>query len=118
MRVELIVTDKGLTLLESMVALVILGLVVVGYLELLGGTVRTSRNSVMWTEAVTYAEQGMEMAKLDAPRMLLAGSESLDAGFGRHVTLRPWSAGIQLVTVTISMPDGGEFALRRLVEMP
>ena len=111
-------TTKGLTLLEIMVALVILGLVVVGYLELFGATVRTSHDTVMWTEAVTYAEQGMELAKLGPSAVALDAAESRADGFRRRIGVRPWSRGIQLVTVTVSMPDGAEFSLNRLVEAP
>jgi prepilin-type N-terminal cleavage/methylation domain-containing protein len=112
------VTEKGLTLLETMVALVILGIVVVGYLELFGATVRTSRSTAEWTQAVTYAEQGMESAKLDLESALLGGRDTLAGGFRRRFAARTWSGGLQLVTVTVSLPDGGAFTLSRLFEAP
>lgn len=107
-----------MTLLETMVALVILGIAVVGYLELFGATVRTSRSTTEWTQAVTYAEQEMELAKLNLASALSSGRDSLEGGFRRQVTARTWSGGLQLVTVTVSLPAGGAFTLNRLFENP
>jgi len=111
------VRRDGLTLLETMVALVILGLVVVGYLEVFGASVRAAQNAADWSRAVTYAEAGMEMAKLNLPAALGRGSESFDDGFGRRIETRHWNTGLQLVTVTVTFPDGGRFALDRLLEV-
>ena len=103
---------RGVTLLETMVALVILGLVVSGFLEVLQGSNRLARDSETWTIAVAYAEDAMESVKLgDA-----VGSEQLAGGFQRHVEIRPWLDGIRLVRVVVSIPGGGEVALDRLVE--
>ncbi|UCF18609.1 MAG: type II secretion system protein [Gemmatimonadota bacterium] len=108
----------GLTLLETMVALVILGLVVLAYLEVFAGTARAQRNTEAWTQAVTYAEDGMELAKLDLQTMLARGREELEGGFGRQVASRSLSANLQLVTVTVFFPERGQFALNRLLEFP
>lgn len=108
----------GLTLLETMVALVILGLVVLGYLEIFGATARVTRGAETWTRAVTYAEQGMELAKLDPRSAIVRDRETLDNGFQRWVEMRPWGTGVQLVTVTVALPRGGQFKLQRLVEAP
>jgi prepilin-type N-terminal cleavage/methylation domain-containing protein len=107
-----------MTLLETMVALVILGIVAVGYLELFGATVRTSRSTTEWTQAVTYAEQGMELAKLNLASTLSSARDSLAGGFRREIVARPLSGGLQLVTVTVSLPGGGAFTLDRLFEEP
>lgn len=110
--------EKGFTLLEAMVALVILALVVVGYLEVFGAGARTARNVEAWTQAVAYAEQGMELAKLDLERALLRGRESLPAGFQRQITSRPADGTILMVTVTVTFPESSRFVLSRLVESP
>jgi prepilin-type N-terminal cleavage/methylation domain-containing protein len=110
------VRRDGLTLLETMVALVILGLVVVGYLEVFGTSLRAAQNATDWSHAVTYAEQGMELAKLDLQAALLRGPESLEGDFRRQIETRSWSDDLLLVTVTITFPDGGRFALNRLLE--
>lgn len=107
---------RGFTLLETMVALVILGLVVLSTVQLLGSTVRTTRDTETWTEAVAYAAEGMELAKVDLPTMLVRGSEHLADGFERQVRARPVEEGLQLVSVTVLFPDGGEYTLDRLFE--
>lgn len=109
---------RGLTLLETMVALVILGLVVLGYLEVFAGTARAQRNTEVWTQAITYAEDGMELAKLDLPTAVSRGREELEGGFQRQVDSRSLDAELLLVTVTVYFPDRGQFALNRLLEYP
>ena len=102
----------GLTLLETMVALVILGLVVIGFLEVFQGSTRLAQNSETWATAVGYAEDGMEIAKMN-----LVGSshDVLPGGFERSVETHLWRDGIQLVTVRVSMPGGGRVSFDRLV---
>ncbi len=109
---------RGLTLLEVMVALVILGLVVTGYLQLFSATARSVGRAEAWSHAVAYAEQGMELAKLDLPATLARGREPLDGGFARQLSVHPAAGGLRRVTVTILFPDGGQFALERLFEDP
>jgi len=110
------VSRRGFTLLETMVALVILGLVVLSYVQLLGATVRSTRNIGTWTQAVGYAEEGMELAKVDLPIMLLRGREPLPGGFIRLVRSQPEAEGLQRVSVKVLFPDGGEYTLDRLFE--
>jgi prepilin-type N-terminal cleavage/methylation domain-containing protein len=107
---------QGLTLLETMVALVILGLVVLSYLEVFGATARASRAAQEWTLAVSHAEQGMELAKMDLRSALLQGNGTLEGGFERRIDARPWSQEVHWVTVTVTLPAGGRFTLDRLVE--
>jgi len=105
---------SGLTLLETMVALVILGLVVVGFLEVFEGSTRLARDSETWATAVAYAEDGMELAKLETR---VGGSrDALPGGFERSIETRVWRDGIDLVTVRVSMPGGGGVSLDRLME--
>lgn len=106
----------GLTLLETMVALVILGLVVLGYLQVFGASARAAENARTWSRAVTYAETGMELAKLDLDEALRRGRESLEGGYERWITAEPQGPGLALVTVTVVFPDGGRFTLNRLAE--
>jgi prepilin-type N-terminal cleavage/methylation domain-containing protein len=112
------VTSRGFTLLETMIALVILGLVVVGLLQLFGLAVRSSRSVEAWTRGVAYAEYGMELAKLDPDAAVGRGFERLPNGFARQVTTRAWSDALRVATVTVAFPDGGRFVLERLVESP
>ena len=108
---------QGLTLLETMVALVILGLVVLGYLELFGTTVRAAGGAETWSQAVAYAEDGMERVKLVPEEAVGRGADALPGGFERRVSAQPWQNGLQHVTVVVTLPGGGEFALSRLVEL-
>ena len=100
---------RGLTLLEIMVALLILSVVVGGYLELFHGTHLLLAQSRVWSQAMSYAADGMEQAKLGE-----IGTVSLPGGFRRQVTSVQWSSGIDMVTVTVTLPDGARFDLRRL----
>jgi len=106
---------SGLTLLEVMVALVILGLVVVGFLELFAATARSTDDLGLWSRAVAYAENAVESVKLDANYALTNSRESLPDGFERRVEVRQWAAGLQVATVTVQFPDGRTYGLSRLV---
>jgi prepilin-type N-terminal cleavage/methylation domain-containing protein len=106
----------GLALLEVMVALVILSIAAAGYLALFHGSHQLVGRSREWSAAVAYAGAAMEGAKHDLPRWERA-AETLPGGFRREVTSRPWQAGLALVTVTVTLPTAGRFALRRVVEM-
>ena len=103
---------RGLTLLETMVALVILGLVVTGFLSVFQGSTRLERDAETWTVAAAYAEDAMESVKLGEE----VGPATLPGGFGRHVDIRPWADRIQLVHVVVSLPGGGDVTLDRLVD--
>jgi type II secretory pathway pseudopilin PulG len=97
------------SLLETVVALVILGLAGVGFLEAFQGTSRSARDSEAWVEAVAVAEAALEEVKL--------GSAPTAAA---RVDTQPWpgAEGVELVSVTVALPDGGAFVLRRLVRTP
>lgn len=100
---------RGLTLLEVLVALSILSLVVAGYLELFHGSHLLLARSRLWSQAMAYAADGMEQAKLGDFRTL-----SLPGGYRRQVTITPWQSDLDVITVTVTLPDGSRFDLRRL----
>lgn len=106
-------TRRGLTLLETMVALVILGIVVVAFLEVLGGSMRLSGDADRWSRAVAFGEDGMESLAARPPAA--ATVEALGGGYSRRVATRPWSAHVDAVTVTVTLPDGSLYRLDRLV---
>lgn len=106
---------SGMTLLEALVALVILGSVAVGMLEVLAGTTRVASSAEHWSRAVAYAEQGMETLKIDSTVRATAAVERLDGGFTRQVHERPWSQpGFVVMTVDVGLPGGGHHTLVRL----
>lgn len=109
-------TRSGLTLLEVLVALVILSLVVSGYLQLVHGAHALVIRSREWSAAVAYAVDGMEQAKLEPTDPRRERREALAAGFRRQVMTSPWRPGLALVTVTVTLPTGGRFALYRLLK--
>ena len=98
-----------MTLLEALVALVIMGLAAVGFMEAFQGASRSARDAQAWAQAVAHAEAGMEAAVLG-----VAATDSLP-GLARRVEARPWRGGVDEVTVTVSMAHGGRYVLRRLV---
>src|SRR5437867_13315684 len=92
-------SERGLTLLEVMVALVVLSLVALGYLRLFQGSHRLVAAAREWSQAVEYAEDASERAKLGGPSFLETPAESLPGGFRREITRRPGQPGPTLVTV-------------------
>jgi prepilin-type N-terminal cleavage/methylation domain-containing protein len=100
---------RGLTLLEVLVALMVLSLVIAGYLELFHGSHVLLARSRVWTEAIAYAADGMEQAKLGETNPV-----ELPGGFRRRVTAATWGPGLDMITVTVTLPSGARFDLRRL----
>ena len=107
----------GLTLLEVLVALVILGLVGLGLLELLGGTLRSAEASQTWSQGLVYATDAMEALKLAREPPSSTPPEQLAGGFRRWVEVRPWRGEVVQVTVVVSLAGGGRVTLDRLVEL-
>jgi prepilin-type N-terminal cleavage/methylation domain-containing protein len=108
--------ERGLTLLEVLVALVILGMVGLGYLQLFHQSHRVVADSRQWLAAVVYAEDAVEDVKLQGITNLPA-AEDLPGGFRRQISASPWRPGLAAVTVTVSLPGGGSFDLQRLVQL-
>jgi hypothetical protein len=102
-----------MTLLESIIATVILGLAAVGFLELFQRATVATRDNGGWARAVAAAESGMEAALL-----VPAAREDTVAGLRRRVALQPGPVpGTReiLVTVDAPAPFGAHVELRRLV---
>jgi hypothetical protein len=101
-----------------MVALVILNLAAIGYLQLLHASHVLVARSREQAQAVAYATAGIERVKLELPRLNLEPAELLPGDFRRQVVARHWRSGLALLTVTVSLPDGARFELSRLVQEP
>lgn len=108
--------ERGLTLLEVLVALVVLGLVGLGYLQLFHQSHRVVADSRQWLAAVVYAEDAMEDVKLQGITQLPVG-EDLPGGFRRQISAASWRPGLAAVTVTVSLPGGASFDLQRLLQL-
>lgn len=117
-RTVLAMRRAGLTLLEVMVALVILGLVATGFLETLAGALRATAEARTWAQTLVYAEEGQEVVKIDRGARSAGQETPLGGGFSRRITLRPWREGVTRATVTVTLPDGARFELDRLVLTP
>jgi type II secretory pathway pseudopilin PulG len=101
-----------MTLLESIVALVILGLAATGFLELFQRATVATRDTANWSRAVAVAELTMEQAVLRRT----AARDTVD-GVGRRVEIRPWAGGLREIVVTVDVPPpvGASVVLHRLV---
>jgi prepilin-type N-terminal cleavage/methylation domain-containing protein len=107
---------RGLTLLEVLVALVILSLVGLSYLELFHQSHRIADDSRKWSIAVGYAEDAIERVKLQGvPAHPVL--EDLPAGFKRQISARLWRPGLTVVEVSVTLPGGGQFDLDRLLQL-
>ncbi|MES3033943.1 MAG: type II secretion system protein [Gemmatimonadota bacterium] len=104
-----------MTVLESLVALVILGLAAVGFLELFQRASVATRDTAAWSHAVRVAELTMEQAVLmPTPR------RDTVSGLHRRVELRPWGPRVQelVVSVDVAPPTGATVTVHRLVAAP
>jgi len=109
----------GLVLLEVMVALVILSLVGVGALQLVHQSHEVVADARLWSDAVAYAEDGMELVKLGSVALHGPPGDALPGGFRRQITRRPSAMGpsFEQLTVTVFLPGGGQFSLDRLARI-
>jgi type II secretory pathway pseudopilin PulG len=105
-----------MTLLESIVALVILGLAAVGFLELFQRATVATRDTAAWSQAVSIAEWSMERAIVQPGPV----NDTLN-GVHRRVDIRPWTgSGLREIVVTVDVPPprGASVVLHRLVAAP
>jgi hypothetical protein len=101
-----------MTILESLVALVILGLAAVGFLELFQRATVATRDTAGWSRAVAVAEMSMERAVL----RMESRRDTID-GLPRNIEVRPWRSGLREIVVTVDVPppSGAHVVLHRLV---
>src|SRR5688572_28205594 len=106
-----------MTLLESLIALVLLGLAAVGFLEAFQSASRSTTNAADWVQAVSYAEAAMEQTKLGSGDR--AAASTLPPGFVRRIDVQPWSGAgdVARITITITHPGERTFVLNRLVRV-
>lgn len=96
-----------MTLLEALLATVILSVVAIGCLEGTRSAARLQRRAELVTAATRQAESEMAGAILGLP-----------AGKGVDVERAPYAANarLELIRIRVAQPDGGEVRLARLVE--
>jgi len=102
-----------LTLLESVLALAILGLTATGVLGSYQGAIRATRASSDWTTAIAYAESAMESTKTGP--VLHPVSVALPDGYREEITTSTIAgSGLKKVRVRIIFPDGREYVVERI----
>ena len=109
--------EDGFTLLEVLVALMIVGLVGLTLLGLFGGTLRSAESSRTWSQGLVYATERMEALKLSREPPQPSSPERLAGGYRRWVEVRPWRGEVVHVTVVVSLPGGGSLTLDRLTSL-
>lgn len=110
-----------MTLLEAIVAFVVLALVGIACLDLSRGATALQRSSAEWTEAVKVGESALAAAAANAPANspangLASGSMSRTSLTGMpQVTRRLWRGDVDVVEVTVPLSNGRLFQMQRLV---
>ena len=95
-----------MTLLEAIVAFVILALVGIACLDLSRGAAQLEQSSVEWSRAVSRGEAALAIAATDA---------RTDIDTGVTVRRTPWRDGVDRLDVIVPVSVGRVFRLSRLV---
>lgn len=99
-----------MTLLESIIASVLLAVTAVVCLDATRGAARLQQRTGAWTNAVSQAESALALASADAPA---------DDRTAARVTRRPWgdeATRLDLIEVEVPVAGGGSYRMARLVE--
>lgn len=113
----------AVTLMEAVVAIVILALAAIGCLELAQGASRLEFTATEWNAAISMAESRMAQATLGAPGELNETNVSVNESDRARVretrvTREPWRPGLELVSVSVPLSGGKQYVLRKLVRTP
>jgi len=110
------------TLLESVIACVLLALVGVVCLEQVSEAARLQQRTAAWSEAIPAADQALAAALLNAPAPEVASPDGTPRAAGARVAAsserRPWRAGVDLIEVTVPVASGGHLTVSHLVAAP
>ncbi len=104
-----------MTLLETVVALVILSLSAIGVLGIFQQANRSAVDAQAWSVATSYAEQGVEAAKIGPAALRELDASRLPDGFTRRIDVRPAAHGLADVSVTVTVPRGASMVVHRLM---
>jgi len=112
-----------MTLLESIVAFIVLALVGIACLDLSRGAVELQRSSEEWTQAVAVGESALASAAAEAnvvdafaaPPQRGAPNTSTPNAFTPRVSRHMWRDGVDVIDVTVPLPSGGEYQISRLI---
>ncbi|MBK8247727.1 MAG: type II secretion system protein [Gemmatimonadetes bacterium] len=109
-----------MTLLEGAIALVILGLSAMGFLDVFRSGASTAARARDVSEVVAQAESAMEAASLGDAVIAQEALGAADTLVARRVEARPWGTapGVTELVVVVTPRHGAPFELRRLVRDP
>ena len=104
-----------MTMLEALVALVILGVSAAGFLGVLQNGARSMQSASEWNRATAVAEAALE----ESVRARIAGTDaetlSDASGIQTRIEAQPWSDRVEDVIVRVTLPDGRTMTVHRLV---
>ncbi|MBL0171419.1 MAG: hypothetical protein IPP90_11915 [Gemmatimonadaceae bacterium] len=106
-----------MTLLEAVIAFVILAVVGIVCLDQSRGAAQLQAASAEWMRAIAQGESTMADATSNAPARPDGASGALPDPRVR-VSRHPWRTGVDQVDVTVSLANGAQFVMTRLVPAP
>jgi hypothetical protein len=101
-----------MTLLEAVVAFVLLSLVGVVCLDQARGASQLQASSAEWTQAVALGEAALATAASGAPVELTGNTPAQPVVVTER---RAWRSGLDLVTVQVRLSHGGTYRISRLI---
>ena len=102
-----------MTLLEALVALVILGASAAGFLGVFQTGARSVQSAQSWNQASALASTILEDAVRASQEGMAPDVSTADAQ--ARVDIRPWSATVDDIVVEVTLPDGRTLTVHRLV---
>jgi general secretion pathway protein I len=115
--------EAGFTLVETLVALAILGIALPVLLASLGNALRQTKESEARLVAASYAESLLASAGVEKPLQIGQTQGEFDAGYHWALSVAPyeepgsidaWSVKAYLVTATVSWSNAHAIALKTL----
>ncbi len=104
-----------MTLLEAVIAFVLLSVVGVVCLDQSRGASQLQVRSAEWTRAVALAESALAESAFGEAATPDAAAAGGDRATTRvRVVRRPWRAGIDVLEASVPLTHGGTFTLQRL----
>ena len=106
-----------MTLLEALVALVILGTSVAGVLGVFQNGARSVQSADAWNRASVAAESALEeavRARLEGTTPTAPGASS-EPGLETRLDVQPWRGNVDDIVVRVTLPDGRTMTVHRLV---
>jgi len=101
---------RGFTLVEVLVAVLLLSSMALTLTQTLIASERARATSERWTQAAQLAAEGIEQLRAGHPLTAIR----IPGAFERHATVTPWSghAGLVELAVTVSWNDGAPHDLQ------